>query len=77
MDASDPSATNVEEYMDGTAGWRTDLYATEGTLISHAESIELFKRLGVKMTPDLSDRTLGRRNVRRDKPPVYQSAARS
>jgi glycerophosphoryl diester phosphodiesterase len=29
------------------------LYATCGTVISHAESIELFKNLGVKMTPEL------------------------
>jgi glycerophosphoryl diester phosphodiesterase len=53
MDASDPNATTVEEYMGGTANYRTDLYATCGTLMTHAESIELFKDLGVKMTPEL------------------------
>lgn len=53
MDASDPTATNVEEYLGGTANYRTDLYATCGTLLSHAESIELFKWLKVKMTPEL------------------------
>lgn len=53
MDAADSSATTVEEYMGGTAGWRTDLYSTCGTLISHAESIELFKDLGAKYTPEL------------------------
>jgi glycerophosphoryl diester phosphodiesterase len=53
MDASDPNATTVEEYMGGTANYRTDLYATCGTVMSHAESIELFKNLGVKMTPEL------------------------
>lgn len=53
MDASDPSATTVEEYMGGTARWRTDLYATCGTLMTHAESIELFEELGVGMTPEL------------------------
>ena len=42
-----------EEYMGGTANWRTDLYATRGTLMTHAESIELFKELGVKFTPEL------------------------
>jgi glycerophosphoryl diester phosphodiesterase len=52
MDAYDPAATTVEEYMDGTASWRTDLYAP-GTLMTHAESIELFKSLGVKFTPEL------------------------
>ncbi|EFL88547.1 glycerophosphodiester phosphodiesterase family protein [Ahrensia sp. R2A130] len=53
MDAADSSATTVEAYMDGTAGFRTDLYAGSGTLMTHAESIELFKGLGVKFTPEL------------------------
>jgi glycerophosphoryl diester phosphodiesterase len=53
MDASDPGATTVEEYLGGTPNFRTDLYASRGTLLSHQESIELFKTLGVKMTPEL------------------------
>lgn len=53
MDAANPLATTVEAYMDGTAKWRTDLYATKGTLMTHAESIALFKKLGVKFTPEL------------------------
>jgi glycerophosphoryl diester phosphodiesterase len=53
MDAADRNATTIEEYLDATANWRTDLYSTCGTLLSHAESIELFKDLGVKMTPEL------------------------
>lgn len=53
MDAADKTATSVEDYMDGTAGFRTDLYAGKGTLMTHAESIELFKELGVKFTPEL------------------------
>lgn len=53
MDAADTRATTVEEYLDGTPSWRTDLYSGQGTLMSHAESIELFKELGVKMTPEL------------------------
>ena len=53
MDASNPYATTVEEYMGGTPNYRTDLYATCGTLVTHKESIELFKKLGVKMTPEL------------------------
>ena len=53
MDASDPAATTVEEYLGGTADWRTDLYATCGTVLSHAESIDLFKALDAKMTPEL------------------------
>ena len=53
MDAADKSATDVAGYMDGTAGWRTDLYATTGTVMTHAESIALFKKLGTKFTPEL------------------------
>ena len=53
MDAFDKTATTVEQYMRGTADWRTDLYATCGTLLTHAESIELFKQLDVGMTPEL------------------------
>lgn len=54
MDAADRSATDVAGYLDGTAGWRTDLYSAEvGTLMTHAESIEMFKSLGLKFTPEL------------------------
>ncbi len=53
MDARDASATTAEEYLGGTAAWRTDLYATCGTLLSHKESIKLFKKLGAKFTPEL------------------------
>lgn len=55
MDAANPNATTVEEYMDATAGWRTDLYSAKGTLLTHAESIRLFKQLGAKMTPELKN----------------------
>ncbi|MDQ0326240.1 glycerophosphoryl diester phosphodiesterase [Rhodopseudomonas julia] len=53
MDAGNPDATTVEEFMDATPSWRTDLYATNGELMSHKESIALFKDLGVKFTPEL------------------------
>jgi len=53
MDAGNPEAKTLEEYMNSTADFRTDLYSTEGTLMSHKQSIELFKQLGVKMTPEL------------------------
>jgi glycerophosphoryl diester phosphodiesterase len=53
MDGANPRATTVEEYMNGTAGWRTDLYAGQGTLMTHAESIALFQELGVGFTPEL------------------------
>lgn len=53
MDAANRNATNVEDYMNGTADWRTDLYDSKGTLLTHAESIALFKQLKTKMTPEL------------------------
>ena len=57
MDASNPQARTAAEYQGGTASVRTDLYAgpSSGTLMTHKESIELFKRLGVKMTPELKN----------------------
>jgi glycerophosphoryl diester phosphodiesterase len=52
MDAADATATTVEAYMAGTAPFRTDLYSP-GTLMTHAESVALFKSLGAKFTPEL------------------------
>ena len=55
MDAYDPAAQTPEEFVGGTPSFRTDLYAgpTSGTLLTHAESIALFRRLAVQMTPEL------------------------
>jgi glycerophosphoryl diester phosphodiesterase len=55
MDALDAAAQTPEEYVAGTASFRTDLYSgpTSGTLLTHAESIALFQRLGAKMIPEL------------------------
>ncbi len=53
MDAVNPDATNVADYMNATPSWRTDRYSATGTVMTHAESIALFKQLGVKMTPEL------------------------
>ncbi len=55
MDAFNPMAKTAQEFMGGTANWRTDLYSgpTSGTLMTHQESIALFQKLGVKMTPEL------------------------
>lgn len=55
MDGHDPDARTAKEYLGGTADWRTDLYATCGTVLSHAESIALFQELGVAMTPELKE----------------------
>ncbi|MBX2878291.1 MAG: glycerophosphodiester phosphodiesterase [Granulosicoccus sp.] len=59
MDASDPTATTVNEYLGGTADTRTDLYATGAMLLSHRESIDLIKTLGGKFTPELKAVTDG------------------
>ena len=53
MDAFDPDARTVEEYLAGIPAFRTNLYATGGELLTHAESIELFRSLGTRMTPEL------------------------
>jgi glycerophosphoryl diester phosphodiesterase len=55
MDASNPAARTPQEFLGGTASFRTDVYSgpTSGHLLSHKESIALFKKLGVKMTPEL------------------------
>lgn len=53
MDAGNPHAKTLEEYLNSTPPWRTDLYSGKGTLLSHKESIALFKKLGVKFTPEL------------------------
>jgi glycerophosphoryl diester phosphodiesterase len=57
MDAFDPNARTVAEFLDGTAGFRTDLYSgpTSGTLLTHAESVALFSELGAKFTPELKE----------------------
>ncbi len=54
MDAADATATTPEAYLGGTAGWRTDLHTVSSpTLMTHAESIALFRELGAKFTPEL------------------------
>ncbi|MGE0593248.1 MAG: glycerophosphodiester phosphodiesterase family protein [Vicinamibacterales bacterium] len=55
MDAFNPRAQTPQEFVGGTASFRTDLYAgpTSGHLLSHKESIDLFRRLGRKFTPEL------------------------
>lgn len=53
MDASNPAARTPEEYVQGTANFRTDLYSTCGTLMTHAESIQLIDELDADFTPEL------------------------
>jgi glycerophosphoryl diester phosphodiesterase len=53
MDSFNPSATTTREFLGGIAPWRTELYASCATLMSHAESLALFQELGVKSTSEL------------------------
>ena len=61
-DVFNPAAQNVEDYLETPPGEPVDVRGLphgevlrEGTLMTHADSIELFERLGVKMTPELKD----------------------
>jgi len=61
-DVSNPAAGSVEEYLGPPPGDPVEVKGVpagevvhEGTLVTHAESIALFQRLGVKMTPELKD----------------------
>ncbi|KIC20985.1 glycerophosphodiester phosphodiesterase [Leisingera sp. ANG-Vp] len=53
MDSADRTAVTPEAYQGGTAAWRTTLYAGGAALMTHADSIALFKSLGAKFTPEL------------------------
>ena len=53
MDSADTTATTAEDYQGGVASFRTQLYSDGADLMTHAESIELFKSLGAKFTPEL------------------------
>ena len=52
-DAGDPAATTLEAYLAG--GLDAERAAARGTLMTHAESIELFDALGVGMAPELKE----------------------
>jgi glycerophosphoryl diester phosphodiesterase len=55
MDAFNPKATTPAEFVQGTPSFRTDLYATCGTLMTHDEYIELVDKLGRNFTPELKE----------------------
>ena len=55
MEAFNPAARSVTEYLGGTPDWRTDLYTSRGTLMTLRESIEANRRNGVKHTPELKE----------------------
>lgn len=53
FDSGNKKASTLSEYMslDGTR--QADIKNTSGTLMTHKESIQLFKKLGVQMVPEL------------------------
>ncbi len=53
MDGVDTQAQSVEDYLQGTPSWRTDLYSQCAKPMTHKESVALFMQRGVKMIPEL------------------------
>lgn len=53
MDGVNASATTPQDFLNGTPRWRTDLYSTCGTVMTHAEYIELVDGMGLQFTPEL------------------------
>lgn len=53
MDSADNTALTAAAYLGGTADWRSTLFSGDATTMTHAESIDLFKSLGAKFTPEL------------------------
>ena len=53
MDSADKTATTPAAYQGGVAGFRTNLFTHGAQTMTHAESIELFRSLGAKFTPEL------------------------
>ncbi|MGH8556528.1 MAG: glycerophosphodiester phosphodiesterase family protein [Methylococcales bacterium] len=55
MDGFNPRALTAQDFISGTPNFRTELYSgpSSGHLMTHKESIDLFKKMGRKMTPEL------------------------
>ena len=54
MDGVNKNAKDIQSYIAGTPNWRTELYSEAGgTLLTHKESIALFKQFGGKFTPEI------------------------
>lgn len=53
MDGFNPKASTPQEFQQGTPAFRTDMYATCGTVLSHKESIRLIDSLGRNFTPEV------------------------
>lgn len=53
MDSADKTATTPAAYQGGIAGFRTNMYTHGAQSLTHADSIQLFRKLGAKFTPEL------------------------
>ncbi|KZZ87383.1 glycerophosphoryl diester phosphodiesterase family protein [Moelleriella libera RCEF 2490] len=53
MDGFNATATTPDDYLAGTPGWRTNLYATCGKVVDLKEHIALVEALGLFHTPEL------------------------
>ncbi|KAI2622337.1 glycerophosphoryl diester phosphodiesterase family protein [Hypoxylon sp. NC1633] len=53
MDGFNASATTPNDFLHGTPAWRTDLYATCGTVLSHKEYLALVDSHGRDFTSEL------------------------
>ncbi len=53
MDGFNASATTPEDFLHGTPAFRTDLYATCGTVLSLKDYMQLVDSLGLDFTPEL------------------------
>lgn len=58
QDAANPKARTVDEYVNATPAFRTDLYSQNATLMSLDEALALYKKMGVKVTPELKQPTV-------------------
>lgn len=56
MDGVNKNSKDIQSYLASTPNWRTELYSEAGgTLLTHQESIALFKQFGGKFTPELKE----------------------
>ncbi|KAI0106811.1 glycerophosphoryl diester phosphodiesterase family protein [Daldinia grandis] len=53
MDGYNASASAAEDFLHGTPSWRTDLYATCGTVLSHKDFLQLVDSHGRDFTTEL------------------------
>ncbi|KAK5635574.1 hypothetical protein RRF57_011286 [Xylaria bambusicola] len=53
MDGYNASATTPEDFLHGTPNWRTDLYSTCATVLSHKEFIQYVDSQGLQFTTEL------------------------